>query len=790
MAESTSSSRINIYINNDEAKRKLVELDEAYRKNSDELQKVADKSHQLAGAYADLDKVQAALANKIAACTAKVSESAGGNEKAKRALAALNSEYGANAVKLQSLREQLTEASRSASGFKDAQSKLKAEMGAQSKAAGLNALSFNQLSAEYRRLSAMQKAAIPNSPAWVQLGKDLSVVKGRMEEVQSSGKKIDGVLGSLSGAVKANLLSFTAWGAAKKVLEGVKTVVADMVSGTQVLGDKWAQVMGGMKSGYEAFVKSLASGEWGSLVGNVRMAISAGAEFAAAMDDLGDKERSYRMRAAEARVALSELTNQLKNVNLSRKERIAIADQIIKKEGELAAEEQRNAEASYRAELKRVAVTAGFKEQEIGQLEAYLYQYTAADAAEAKIMEGKRKRAQEYQKAVDGAMKERVSVPRSESKGGALVGPNLKKVIALQKEYGEETVKLAEVQAKYGKTSDEDLSKLVEKYVALQAVSQKYNEGVSAAAARREKLIKGEGDSQKADDKKAQQEADDQQKQDDERLKQRAAYFAALQKLADEAAAKQGTAQDQELLAVNQRYDAEIDRAREALAGQLISEEEYSAAVRQVEALRSAALAEVHDKARAEEAKQREAFDKAQQEARKKYGMMGLQELEAEELALLRKAYDDKLLLSGEYERAKAAVEEKYRKQKQDADVKEVADFVKAAQEKLGAASAAVSAASGLTKSLQEAELAEGAARQEQALAALTEQYNAQLITQEDYEAQKAQLDYAAKREALETEKKYADANFALKLLEIGASTATGIAGAWASSMALSFVKC
>jgi TP901 family phage tail tape measure protein len=76
---------------------------------------------------------------------------------------------------------------------------------------------------------------------------------------------------------------------------------------------------------------------------------------------------------------------------------------------------------------------------------------------------------------------------------------------------------------------------------------------------------------------------------------------------------------------------------------------------------------------------------------------------------------------------------------------------------------------------LQDAETANVEANKEKELTALREQREQGLITEEQYNEQKEQIEYDAAQKKLDIEKKYADVNFAIKVSEIIASTAVAI---------------
>lgn len=121
-----------------------------------------------------------------------------------------------------------------------------------------------------------------------------------------------------------------------------------------------------------------------------------------------------------------------------------------------------------------------------------------------------------------------------------------------------------------------------------------------------------------------------------------------------------------------------------------------------------------------------------------------------------------------EYEKAKLLLKLDYAQQY----VNQVGEFVQAGSD--------------LVKSIEEAETANTQAQYAERHTALKKQLDDSIISQEEYNVQKEKLDYEQRVAELEVQKKYADANFAIQVAQIGVATATGIINAWASSMTLS----
>ena len=153
---------------------------------------------------------------------------------------------------------------------------------------------------------------------------------------------------------------------------------------------------------------------------------------------------------------------------------------------------------------------------------------------------------------------------------------------------------------------------------------------------------------------------------------------------------------------------------------------------------------------------------------------------------LIAKYAKDSIL--GQYELQKAALdkqhadgilsEEEYQQELLKLRLGVAAKYVQQVQPIIQAASDFVSAK-------KDAEIAESQVSNQKELSSLNELYNSKQITEEEYNKRKEKLQYDQSVKELDIQKKYADAEFAMKVANIGASTAMGIINAWASSMVL-----
>ena len=88
---------------------------------------------------------------------------------------------------------------------------------------------------------------------------------------------------------------------------------------------------------------------------------------------------------------------------------------------------------------------------------------------------------------------------------------------------------------------------------------------------------------------------------------------------------------------------------------------------------------------------------------------------------------------------------------------------------------------SDIVKAFEEAQTAQVTTEYTKRQSALTEQYNQGVISQEEYNAQKEQLDYEQRVKELEIQKKYADVNFAMQVAQIISSGAVAAINAFSA---------
>lgn len=357
--------------------------------------------------------------------------------------------------------------------------------------------------------------------------------------------------------------------------------------------------------------------------------------------------------------------------------------------------------------------------------------------------------------------------------------------------YGVEMDKMTEAQLRDRLALDKEYHAELQK-IALEAENTRFKQAQEAAGVSE----KSEGEQKKVYERLEQQHQaniqkikdDSVQKQKDTQKQTDAAILKSIQeagKASVDAVDAAETAKTLQLkqslsekLITQNEYEKELKNIEAtALAEKLTAQEAYvqklkditnptdeqKKALEAAEAAVQATQAKIYDNKINEE----KTYQDRRKAAIEHYGLETRTQQYDAEMAALRKQYDDGILTLEEYEKAKLLLKLDYAQQY----VNQVGDFVQAGSD--------------LVKSIEEAETANTQAQYAERHTALKEQLDNGIISQEEYNAEKEQLDYEQRVAELEVQKKYADANFAMQVAQIGVATATGIVNAWASAMTI-----
>lgn len=163
---------------------------------------------------------------------------------------------------------------------------------------------------------------------WVRLGLKSEDYKKGMADAEKSTEGFGGVISKIKG------IAVAAWAA---IGVAVMKFASDAIKETQKWGDAWAATMAGIQSAWNQFVVQISSGEgWNNLFANMDEAFRRGKKLAEAMDEIFERKISFGYSQAVTEREISELQKIMRDSSKSDAERKAAADEIIKKEKELA----------------------------------------------------------------------------------------------------------------------------------------------------------------------------------------------------------------------------------------------------------------------------------------------------------------------------------------------------------------------------------------------------------------------------------------------------------------------
>jgi len=288
--------------------------------------------------------------------------------------------------------------------------------------------------------------------------KEAAKLRSEVQKLDANLKKIDSSVGqsqrqvgnykkAWAGLVGAFALVSGAIASARGVIKGIGNVIKS----TQATGDKWAISLSGMKASYDAFNKSIASGDLKNVFKNMKDAFQAGKEYAAVLDDLGDRERALSILRAESNTQIENLTNTVQNVTLADKERIAAAKEIFTLEENLLKKGQSVRKQDFDAQVKIVSDLTGMRNDEVL---AFIKNYDEEKALRETAIQAANLESDVKQdrlnQDLDGLAKSK-----------AALKDYRESLTATEKAY-------IETYKGYSKTTDEELDKVVAAYTSLQ----------------------------------------------------------------------------------------------------------------------------------------------------------------------------------------------------------------------------------------------------------------------------------------------------------------------------------
>ena len=194
----------------------------------------------------------------------------------------------------------------------------------------LNGASLNQLQSASKKLNQQVRRLKPGTEEFVAASKKLKEVKARMSGIYAQTKNTQSVFGGF----------FTKIGWAGVIAGGLaifKKFASDMISQTQEIGDRWRNETAGWQNAYNSFISSLVAGTgWKELFHNMRESYRIGKEVSAMLDEIFERNNSLALEEAIKNKNVEELSQKMRDVSLTDKERLEAAEEIDRIEKDFA----------------------------------------------------------------------------------------------------------------------------------------------------------------------------------------------------------------------------------------------------------------------------------------------------------------------------------------------------------------------------------------------------------------------------------------------------------------------
>jgi len=213
-----------------------------------------------------------------------------------------------------------------------------------------------------RQLNSTAKALQPEE--YARLDKELKATKDQMGTLKTNTKSAERTLFDFN-AVKATgvgLLINYATKAAAVVTELFS--LEKIINSNNATGDAFAAVLGGLNNALTYVRVSLATMDFTNFLDNLAKAYTVGKEVTNILDELFERQNSFRITDTRVQAEIEELKTSLRDANKSLEERKAIGDQIIKLTNQQAEQEKSIANQKIEAATKQLESITGMTEAE------------------------------------------------------------------------------------------------------------------------------------------------------------------------------------------------------------------------------------------------------------------------------------------------------------------------------------------------------------------------------------------------------------------------------------------
>lgn len=183
------------------------------------------------------------------------------------------------------------------------------------------------------QLNKTSEAADPH--VYKQLGSELKEIEKRMGELKNGG---DDTASMFSGSLTKGIVGVTAAIAIAK--QGFQ-MFENVMTSNRATGIEFNGMMDGLNNAMDYFKAALANMDFTNFIEGLKEAYRVGREVSIMLEDIYDRENSFKLVSAKETAEIEELKTDLRDVNLSNTERLRIGNEIIDRTKKLAEEEKK-----------------------------------------------------------------------------------------------------------------------------------------------------------------------------------------------------------------------------------------------------------------------------------------------------------------------------------------------------------------------------------------------------------------------------------------------------------------
>lgn len=295
---------------------------------------------------ADCERSASALRKSIAETTEKMDQMRAAGQESTSAYQALKKSLDADT-------KALKEASKNADKYAEA--------------LGINSMSLSQLQkhAKQVRTALANTHKEANPKVWRKYNDELKKTEARIREVKAGGEKtgsaLKGLGASIAGGFTVGSLAVKAMGAAVDV---AKKAFQTFTTATQTWSDQWQVATEMAKAGWRQLIANIGQGS-NVMKASIKEAMQAAKEAAELRDELFERNNSFKLMEADARVYINTQMEIANNSANSSKTRMKALDNVLAKEKELAEAKKSIAQQELTASMEILQTRTQMSDSEI-----------------------------------------------------------------------------------------------------------------------------------------------------------------------------------------------------------------------------------------------------------------------------------------------------------------------------------------------------------------------------------------------------------------------------------------